>query len=317
MMEYKGYTGQITAMDESCGIIHGRVSSINDIVTFEGATPKELVQAFHDSVDDYLAFCEERSEPPEKPFSGKFMVRASPTLHQQASLVARKTGEGAASSKLVEHTTVRLTLDRELDLRHARWLRGAIGTIIDRPEFHHHFPQGLLYQHPMIRYFVHGDRAIIAGLAEGAFLLRGLPAFERLRLGAEEYCVLNQSAEASRCVLGPTAEPIVYHFQSPYLALNQENYPIWENGDPFARRRLLKRVVVGNLLSLAKAISLSVSERLHAEVDLQPDGWHELKPDLQLLGFRGAVRVNFDLPEAWGIGKSSARGFGTLTRAEA
>jgi hypothetical protein len=222
-----------------------------------------------------------------------------------------------ACSKLVEHTTLHFTLDRELDLRHARWLRGAIGRLVDRPEFHHHSPHGLLYQHPLIRYAVHGNEAIIAGLAEGAFLLRGLPAFAVLRLGAQECLVLSHSTAASRWELGPTTEPIVYHFQAPYLALNQENFPIWERGDPFARRRLLERIVVGNLLSLAKVVNLNVTERLHAEVDLQPDDWYELKPGLQLLGFRGAVQVNFNLPDGWGIGKSSARGFGTLCREEA
>ncbi len=93
MMEYKGYTGQITGLDEDQGLFHGDVAGINDVITFEGKTPEELVQAFHDSVDDYLAFCEERSEAPEKPFSGKFLVRISPALHQQASLAAKKAGE--------------------------------------------------------------------------------------------------------------------------------------------------------------------------------------------------------------------------------
>jgi len=31
-----------------------------------------------------------------------------------------------------------------------------------------------------------------------------------------------------------------------------------------------------------------------------------------LLGFLGSLRTNFQLPERWGIGKSSSRGFGTL-----
>jgi predicted HicB family RNase H-like nuclease len=93
MMKYKGYTGRITGLDEEEGVIHGHVSGINDVITFEGKTSKELVQAFHDSVDDYLAFCKKRSEPPEKPFSGKFLVRLAPALHQQAALAARKAGQ--------------------------------------------------------------------------------------------------------------------------------------------------------------------------------------------------------------------------------
>jgi predicted HicB family RNase H-like nuclease len=93
MMTYRGYTGTITAIDEKQGIMHGEVAGIRDVVTFQGTTLAELIQAFHDSVDDYLAFCAERREVPEKPYSGKFLLRLSPSLHQQAALAARKAEE--------------------------------------------------------------------------------------------------------------------------------------------------------------------------------------------------------------------------------
>jgi predicted HicB family RNase H-like nuclease len=93
MMEYKGYTGRITALDEKQGILHGEVADVNDVVTFQGQTAEDLVQAFHDSVDDYLDFCAERAEAPEKPYSGKFLMRISPALHQRAALAAKQAGE--------------------------------------------------------------------------------------------------------------------------------------------------------------------------------------------------------------------------------
>jgi hypothetical protein len=46
MMEYKGYTGQITTVYEDQGLIHGRVAGLVDVITFEGKTFEELVQAF-------------------------------------------------------------------------------------------------------------------------------------------------------------------------------------------------------------------------------------------------------------------------------
>ena len=97
MMEYKGYTGRINGIDESQGQIHGEVEGIDDVITFEGKNLEELVQAFHDSVEDYLAFCAERSEAPEKPYSGKFLVRVSPTLHQRVVNAAKKEGESLNS----------------------------------------------------------------------------------------------------------------------------------------------------------------------------------------------------------------------------
>jgi hypothetical protein len=221
------------------------------------------------------------------------------------------------SVRLVEYTAIRMNVEGELGLPHARWLRGAIGGHMKRPEFHHHAGKAFVYQHPLIRYVVCERQAMVLGLAEGAFLLRNLPALETLRLGPQCFRVLDCTTQADRLELGPCPEPVIYRFQSPYLALNQENHAAWQRSDPFTRRHLLERVVVGNLLSLAKAVGLHVSVRLHAEVDLVPDGWHDLKPGVRLLGFRGALQVNFLVPDDWGIGKSSARGFGTLTREEA
>ena len=58
-----------------------------------GLSVKELKKAFMDSVDDYLAFCVKRGEKPEKPFSGKFMLRLKPEDHRMISIAAKKEGK--------------------------------------------------------------------------------------------------------------------------------------------------------------------------------------------------------------------------------
>ncbi len=211
-------------------------------------------------------------------------------------------------------TVVRHTVGASLGVSHARWLRGAFASRFDRPEFHQHLEEGLLYRHPLIRYDVSTGDAVVAGLAEGAMLLRSVPPFTEIRLGRETHQVLRHQREVMRVELGPTTSPLDYEFRSPYLALNQDNHATWERNSEVDRRRLLERVIVGNLLSLSKAVGLHVEERLAAEVNLEPDGWHEIKPGVRLLGFRGTIRVNYLIPDLWGVGKSSARGFGTLSK---
>jgi predicted HicB family RNase H-like nuclease len=88
MMEYKGYIGKVE-IDEEAGILHGEVINIRDVITFEGVSVDELQRAFHESVDDYLDFCAQRGESPEKPFSGKFVVRLPAELHRKAYIQAR------------------------------------------------------------------------------------------------------------------------------------------------------------------------------------------------------------------------------------
>jgi len=88
MMEYKGYIGKVE-IDEEVGILYGEVINVRDVITFEGTTVEEVQRAFRESVDDYLDFCAQRGESPEKPFSGKFVVRLPAELHRKAYIQAK------------------------------------------------------------------------------------------------------------------------------------------------------------------------------------------------------------------------------------
>lgn len=88
MMDYKGYIGKVE-IDDEAGMLHGEVINIRDVVTFEGTSVDEIHKAFRESVDDYLDFCAQRGESPEKPFSGKFVVRLPAELHRKAYIQAK------------------------------------------------------------------------------------------------------------------------------------------------------------------------------------------------------------------------------------
>ena len=87
MMEYKGYIGKVE-YDPDAKILHGEVFGIRDVVTFQADSPKDVEREFHASVDEYLAYCAERGESPNKPFSGRFLVRVDPDLHRTLSTLA-------------------------------------------------------------------------------------------------------------------------------------------------------------------------------------------------------------------------------------
>lgn len=82
MLKYKGYSGHVE-FDDEAGIFHGEVLDTKDVITFQGKSVEELKKAFRESIDDYLEFCAERNEKPDKPFSGKFVVRLAPDLHHR------------------------------------------------------------------------------------------------------------------------------------------------------------------------------------------------------------------------------------------
>lgn len=90
-MKYQGYIGHVQ-FDEEAEIFHGEVINTRDVITFQGNTVKTLQKAFKDSVDDYLVFCKERGENPERPFSGTLNLRLDPELHQAAYIAAKTSG---------------------------------------------------------------------------------------------------------------------------------------------------------------------------------------------------------------------------------
>jgi len=91
MPKHKGYIG-VMEVDEEAGLIHGEVINTRDVLTFQGKTVKEAKKAFIETVEDYLAFCAERGEHPERPFSGKFQIRLTPEEHRRIYAEARRAG---------------------------------------------------------------------------------------------------------------------------------------------------------------------------------------------------------------------------------
>jgi len=92
IIEYNGYFGSVEYSD-SDEVFFGKLLFINDVVTFEGESVKELKQAFHSMVDDYIETCKEIGKIPQKPFKGSFNVRIKPELHCEASVLAILEGK--------------------------------------------------------------------------------------------------------------------------------------------------------------------------------------------------------------------------------
>jgi predicted HicB family RNase H-like nuclease len=91
-MTYKGYTARIV-FDERDDIFTGRVLGVRDIISFHADSVAELRAAFTGALDDYLADCAEQGISPEKPASGKIMLRIRPEVHAAATLAAQTAGK--------------------------------------------------------------------------------------------------------------------------------------------------------------------------------------------------------------------------------
>ena len=83
VLQYKDFIGSVHfSSDDS--IFFGKIEGINDLVTFEGSSVKELIKSFHEAVNDYIEICKLTEKPIHKSFKGSFNVRIPAELHKKA-----------------------------------------------------------------------------------------------------------------------------------------------------------------------------------------------------------------------------------------
>jgi predicted HicB family RNase H-like nuclease len=83
ILKYKDYEGTCE-IDIENDVCHGKLLFIDDLVTYEAETPKQLKKEFEAAVDDYIETCADLGIELKKPLKGQFNVRISPELHKTA-----------------------------------------------------------------------------------------------------------------------------------------------------------------------------------------------------------------------------------------
>lgn len=91
-LSHRGYSAKV-AYDERDDLFVGRVLGVRSIISFHGQTVAELRSEFNRAVDDYIAECADKGVAPEKPASGRLLLRVSPDLHGRAMVVAQASGK--------------------------------------------------------------------------------------------------------------------------------------------------------------------------------------------------------------------------------
>ncbi len=91
-LTYQGYAARIEfSSEDECFV--GHIAGIKDTVGFHGESVTELTNAFYEAVDDYLMTCEKIGKTPQKPYSGKLMLRLRPEIHAAVATAAELSGQ--------------------------------------------------------------------------------------------------------------------------------------------------------------------------------------------------------------------------------
>ncbi len=91
-MNHKGYTARVE-FDERDNIFVGRVLGLHAMISFHGETVAELRSAFETAIEEFLRDCKEQGVRPEKPASGKLMLRVPAAVHGAALVAAQAAGK--------------------------------------------------------------------------------------------------------------------------------------------------------------------------------------------------------------------------------
>jgi len=196
-------------------------------------------------------------------------------------------------------------------------LRGYIGKKFDEyPILHHHIKNDeFLYSYPKVQYKVIEGTASILGIEEGAKVLKEISDnFNEIFLGKRSYkikqkIIYEQEFDVKIC------RKTQYKFITPWIALNTDNYQLYRDLDNWRDKKIfLNKILVGNILSMCKGLGIIVNRKLyvHSLLNFQKIEYK----GLDFLGFTGEFKVNFKIPDFFGLGKGVSQGFGTIKEVE-
>lgn len=207
----------------------------------------------------------------------------------------------------------------KLKTRDAHKLRGYFGNLFKEhaPLLSNHYEDGSLrYRYPLVQYKVLDNIPILLGISEGGELLTQLfLKINKLDIDGISYEIHSKNISSNTCEIGFSEDLHEYKFRTLWLALNQKNYQKYSKlTDEKEKEDMLKSILVGHVLSLFRntGVELDQNQRLMAKLNVQQK-LTKFK-DKSMLAFSGSFIINANLPDYLGLGKSVARGFGSLVR---
>lgn len=181
-------------------------------------------------------------------------------------------------------------------------------------ELHNHLGKDKFnYGYPVIQYkSIDGVPNIIAINDASKILIDIFYDVKEIDIKDKVMSILEKGYVLKTMEFGVVDHLIEYEFLTPWIALNQENYTKFARSSEAERVEILKKVLTGNLLSMAKGLECWVDMPIEVLIKLRPVEVNY--KDRKMVGFKGRFMTNFVIPNQLGVGKSVARGFGTVVR---
>lgn len=178
---------------------------------------------------------------------------------------------------------------------------------------HNHKADKFIYRYPKVQYKVIHNTPIIIGIDEAVSCISRLGLLnDELIINDKSINVYEKDISIKKQNFGINNDYIEYKFISPWIALNQKNIGKYKNSNEIDKEEMLKKILIGNIISMCKGFDYTVEDKIHCWINLKT---REVNiKNITHTAFLGEFKVNFNIPDYLGIGKSVSKGFGTIKR---
>ena len=205
-------------------------------------------------------------------------------------------------------------LNIKMKPRDSEKIRGYLSNKYDKLDIlHNHKNDKFIYRYPKVQYKVINDKPIIIGVDEGANVIADIGLKDdELIIGDKSINTFEKKISINNDDYGITNDYIKYEFLSPWIALNQKNIDEYRKSNDMEREEILKKVLIGNVISMSKGLNYTVNDKVKCWLNLEK---REVNiKNIKHVAFIGEFKVNFNIPDYFGIGKNVSKGFGTIKR---
>jgi len=194
-------------------------------------------------------------------------------------------------------------------------LRGSFAT--KYPQFsliHNHLEnEKLHYAYPSIQFKTINGLPTIIGIGKGIDILKEVfMDISDIQIENKTIEIHEKSIRLDVSEIGQTNIPLSYRFHLPWMALNQKNHKEYKQLNWGEKREFLEKILRGNLMSLAKGFGYFIPNIDNIQVQTRVQPVYRNFKNQKMLCFTGEFETNFIIPDFLGIGKQTARGFGTV-----
>lgn len=199
-------------------------------------------------------------------------------------------------------------------------LRGYVGNVFSEHDLIHNHDADTgksIYRYPLIQFKIIDNTPCIIALTDKAVRVftEIFMALNEIIIDGRKISINEKDLKIETIDFGFSQETVMYEFITPWIGLNQKNFAIFINlKNQKEKNDLLKRILIGNILSMSKYLGLQLNQGQKINAGLQLQQTKVTLKGQQMIGFKGMFKTNFMIPDHMGLGKSVSRGFGSVKK---